>query len=180
MNKEIKLDRDNYYTPEADIRYMSCSQYQAWLECEAAETARLEGRYSEEPTEAFIVGNYLHTYFESPEAHRAFCTLHADKIYKTKPIKGETVLTGKYAAYEKADEMINALESYPAAKAFIGKPGENEVIFTGELFGMPWRIRVDKYIPSMNALIDYKTCADLWKTEYDPDYGARVPFLITY
>ena len=176
----FELNRDNYSTPEADIAYMSCSQYQSWLECEAATLAKLQGRYTEEPTEALIVGNYVHTYFEGEQAHREFLAQNADAIFKTKTVKGETVITGKYAAYEKADAMIHALENYPAAKAFIDKPGENEVIFTGELFGMPWRIRVDKYIPLMNTIVDYKTVADLHKTEYDPEYGAKVPFLITY
>ena len=35
------LTRDNYYTPEADWEYMSCSQYQGWCECEAKQLAKL-------------------------------------------------------------------------------------------------------------------------------------------
>lgn len=56
----MQLTRDNYYTPEADWEYMSCSQYQGFLQCEAAQMAKLEGRWKGEDTEAFLVGNYRH------------------------------------------------------------------------------------------------------------------------
>ena len=62
------LTRDNYYTPEADQEYFSCSQYQSFCECEAKAMAKIEGRWQDEPTEALLVGNYFHTYFEGPEA----------------------------------------------------------------------------------------------------------------
>ena len=48
----MELTRDNYYTPEADWAYMSCSQFQSWNECEARELAILEGRWTPKETEA--------------------------------------------------------------------------------------------------------------------------------
>lgn len=66
------------------MAYMSCSQYQGFLECEAKQMAKLQGRFVEEPSEALIVGNYVHTYMEGKEPHEAFCKEHFDDIYKTK------------------------------------------------------------------------------------------------
>ena len=83
----MDLTRDNYYTPEADWAYMSCSQYQGWCECEAKQMAKLQGRWVDEPKEAFLVGNYFHTHFEGPEAHEQFCQEHFEEIYKTKTLK---------------------------------------------------------------------------------------------
>lgn len=181
MSKFI-LTRDNYYTPEADMAFMSCSQYQGWLECEAAQLAKLQSRYVPEPSEAFIVGNYVHTYLEGKEAHEAFLKEHFNDIYKTKVDKktGEITVTGKYAPYEKADNMIKAFERSPIIKNYIDCPGENEKIMHGEIFGMPWRIRIDKFIDSRNTIIDYKTCADFNKTEFNPITGQRESFIETY
>lgn len=115
----MDLTRDNYYTPEADWAYMSCSQYQGWCECEAKQMAKLQGRWVDEPKEAFLVGNYFHTHFEGPEAHEQFCQEHFEEIYKTKTLKDkatglETVVaTGKRAAYEQADKMIQTAERIP-------------------------------------------------------------------
>lgn len=134
----MQLTRDNYYTPEADWEYMSCSQYQGFLQCEAAQMAKLEGRWKGEDTEAFLVGNYFHSCMEGEEAHRQFCTEHFDDIYKTKKTKtGGVEVTGMYAAYQKADDMISACMKDPLIRRFYEMPGEVEAILTGELFGVP-------------------------------------------
>ena len=179
----FRLTRENYYTPEADWEYMSCSQYQSFLECEAATVARLSGRYvSNEKPEALLVGNYVHSYLESPEAHQEFIKENFGDIYKTKVDKktGDVIITGKYAPFERADKMIDTLISDEVIKSFIDMNGENECIMTGEIFGMPWRIRIDKYIPERNLIIDYKTCADFYKTDYNEQTRQRESFVEAY
>ena len=175
----MTLTDKNYYTPEADREYMSCSQYQDFLSCEARALAKLQGRYIPEPSEALIVGNYFHTAMESEEAHTEFCRLHFDDIYKYKINKatGEAIVTGKYAPYAKADEMIDACFNDPLIKSLIDMPGDNEVIMTGELFGVPWKIRLDKYMPDKRLIVDWKTTADINKTEYNPILGERESFV---
>lgn len=175
----MELTRDNYYTPEADIEYMSCSQYQSFLACEASAVAKLRGTYIPTNTEALIVGNYFHTAMESPEAHHQFCVEHFDDIYKSRIDKksGEVIVTGKYAPYEKADKMLEVCRADPLIKSLIDMPGENEVIMTGELFGVKWRVRIDKYNPQNRIIIDWKTCADINKTEYNPILGDRESFV---
>ena len=174
-----KLTADNYYTPEADLVYMSCSQYQDFLECEAATMAKMHGLYKPEPTEALVVGNYFHTALESDEAHEAFLQENEDKIFKLKIDKasGEIIRTGKYAPYVKADEMIQTFLRDPIISELLLMDGENEVIMTGALFGVPWKIRLDKYCADKRLIIDWKTAADLNKTEYNPEYGERESFL---
>lgn len=159
---------------------MSCSQYQGWCECEAKQMAKLKGRWMEEPREAFVVGNYFHTYFESPEAHEQFCMENAETIYKTKTIKGERVITGKYAPYVQADKMIETAEGDPLISSLLAMPGENEVIMTGKLFGIPWRIRVDKYVPDGRLVIDYKTVANINELKWDSAIREKVTFVDAY
>ncbi len=171
------LTTDNYYTKEADMSYMSCSQYESFMDCEAKAMAKLQGRFKEEPSQAFLVGNYFHTYLESPEAHQAFLQANFDQIFKTKTVKGETVITGKFAPFVKADEMLAVAESDPAIKKFIDMPGENEKIMTGNLFGVPWRIRIDKYIPETRLIIDWKTVANIWELQWNNEAWAKVSFV---
>ena len=178
----MELTRDNYYSNEADIEYMSCSQYQSFLECEAATMAKMYGLYTPAPTEALIVGNYVHTALESDEAHDEFLEAYQKEIFKMKTDRktGEVLISGKYAPYEKADKIIYIFQTDPLLKKFILMDGENEKILTGTLFGMKWKIRLDKYIPGTRMIIDYKTAADLTKTEYNPELGERECFLESY
>ena len=182
----MELTRENYYTPDADWEYMSCSQYQAWNECEARELAKLQGRWVDEEKEAFLVGNYFHTHFESPEAHEQFCNEHFDKIFKTKTIKGkggmpdQTVVTGKYAPYEQADKMIAVAEGDELIRSLLDIPGENEMIMHGQLFGVPWRIRLDKYVASGRMIIDYKTVANISELRWSNEMREKVTFIDAY
>lgn len=178
----VELTRDNYYTPEADWEYMSCSQYQAWNECEAKEMAKLQGRWEDEESKAFLVGNYFHTYFESSEAHEQFCREHFDEIFKTKTDRktGEVAITGKYADFEQADKMIDVAISDPLIKSLLDLPGENEKIMTGKIFGVPWRIRLDKYVESGRMIIDYKTCANIQELKWSDALREKVTFIDAY
>lgn len=182
----MELTRENYYTPDADWEYMSCSQYQAWNECEARELAKLQGRWADEEKEAFLVGNYFHTHFESPEAHEQFCNEHFDKIFKTKTVKGKggapdtVVPTGKYAPYVQADKMIKVAESDELIQSLLALPGENEMIMHGELFGVPWRIRLDKYVPDGRMIIDYKTVANIGELKWSDELHEKVTFIDAY
>lgn len=177
----MNLTRDNYYTLEADWEYMSCSQYQGWCECEAKQMAKLRGRWKDEEKEAFLVGNYFHTHFEGPEAHEQFCRENFDSIFKTKTTKAAgTVVTGKYAAFEQADKMIAVAENDPLIKSLVDMPGENEMIMTGKLFGIPWRIRVDKYVPDGRLVIDYKTVANINELRWSDAMHEKVTFIDVY
>ncbi|WP_164914423.1 PD-(D/E)XK nuclease-like domain-containing protein [Aminipila luticellarii] len=178
----MKLTRDNYYTNEADKEYLSCSQYDAFMECEAKALASLQGRFQRKESEAFLVGNYFHTHFEGEEAHQQFCQEHFGDIYKTKTTKARGLeVVGKYAPFELADKMIATAEKDPAIKRLIDMPGENEKIITGKLFGVyPWKIRLDKYIPDTRMIIDWKTVANIWETAWNPEYGKRVTFVENY
>lgn len=177
----LTLTTENYYAKEADREYLSCSQFDSFMECEAKAMAKLQGRFVQEPSEAFLVGNYFHSHFEGSEAHEAFCQAHFNEIYKTKVIKGETVATGKYKPFEVADRMIETAERDPVIRRFIEMPGQNELIMTGEIFGKyPWKIRLDKYIPDQRIIIDWKTVANIWEMQWNSYYGQKVTFVENY
>lgn len=178
----VNLTRDNYYTVEADREYLSCSQYEEFLDCEARAMAKLQKRFVRKETEAFLVGNYFHTYFEGPEAHEEFCQIHFDDIFKTKTTKARGLeITGKKAAFEQADKMIATAENEPAIKRLIDMPGENEIIMTGKLFDRyPWKIRLDKYIPDRRWIIDWKTVSNIQEEVWIPMLGKKSTFVESF
>ncbi len=177
----MELTRDNYYSLEADREYMSCSQYQGFLECEAKQLAKLQGRWADEPSEAFVAGNYFHTYFEGPEAHKQFVDDNADSIFlKQTKAEAEQGIRRKRAPFEQADKMIQTAENDELIKSLIAMPGENEKIMTGKLFGVPWRIRLDKYIPDGRMIIDWKTCASITELRWSDELHQKVTFIDAY
>lgn len=176
------LTRDNYYSLEADRAYMSCSQYQGFCECEAKQKAILDGRWVDDPGEAFLVGNYFHTALEGAKAHQEFVIEHEDKIFKSRRTKAEQEMGvfPKYAPYEKADQMIACAYNDPLIRSLIDMPGEPEVIMTGELFGVPWKVRLDKYVADGRLIIDWKTCASVSELKWSDEYGGKVTFIDMY
>lgn len=164
------------------MAYMSCSQYQGFLECEAKQMAKLQGRFVEEPSEALIVGNYVHTYMEGKEPHEAFCKEHFDDIYKTKVDKktGQIQIVGKYAAYVTADQIIDAINRDNTFTKFRDMPGQVEISMTGTVFGVPWRIRMDKYISNPRIILDWKTSANIRELKYNQETRERETFIEAY
>lgn len=59
-----KLTESNYYSKEADLHYMSVSQYKSFMNCEARTMAKLNGEYEEEKNSALLFGSYIDSYFE--------------------------------------------------------------------------------------------------------------------
>ena len=87
---------------------MSFSVFKDFEQCEAATLAKLRGDW--EPTsdpKALLIGNYVHSYFESEQAHADFISAN-HKAMMTNPNKKEP--DGHLRAeYKIADKMIKAL-----------------------------------------------------------------------
>lgn len=158
---KLNLTSDNYHSLEADKQYMSVSQLKKWIECEAKTLAVLNGKHKEPQTSAMLVGSYTHAAFESDEAFGQFIEENNQSIFKKNG--------GKYADYEQADLMIDAIKSDPFA--MFAMEGKKEQIFTGNLFGMDWKIKVDSINHDRKTFSDLKTTSNLhqrfWSTKYD-------------
>lgn len=111
---------------------MSATYFKKFLECEASAMNELNDPVEGE-SDALIQGNYLHTYFESKEAHEQYINEYHDKLYTN---KGE-----KYAVTKKTDLMIKALDTDDFFHYIY--QGEREVILDGKLYGYPWKARID-------------------------------------
>ena len=162
-NDDFVLTNENYYTQEANIRYMSVHQYLDFVGhlgvqgCEKRAMASLNGDYIKEKTTPMLVGSYVDSYFEGS----------LEQFKKDNPDiftqKGELK-----APYKQAEKMIARAERDEKFMAFMS--GEKQVIMTGYLFGCDWKIKMDSYIPG-KAIVDLKTANDLHRAWRVQDYG---------
>lgn len=158
----MKLTKDNYYSVEADRYYMSVSQYKSFLKCEAATMAKLEADYQESKSNAFLMGSYVHAWNEG--TLKEFTEQHPELFSSKGATKGQLK-----SDFKLANEMIKVLENDKFA--MFALDGQKEVIMTGELYGVPWKMMMDVYNPQMGRFSDLKTVQDIYKRIYVEDVG---------
>ncbi|WP_338328695.1 PD-(D/E)XK nuclease-like domain-containing protein [Bacillus velezensis] len=154
------LNKENYYSNEIDRHYMSNSQYKSFLQCEAATMAKLNGEWTPPTSEALLFGQYVHAWLEGEQAF--------DEFKKNTP----SLFTQKgqlYKQYQLADLMIEAIQNDDLCMFVL--QGEKEVIVTAELFGVPWKGKLDVYNPASGRFSDLKTARSLREKVWDPEIG---------
>lgn len=150
------INNSNYFSLENNLKYFSNSQYKAFSECESAGLAMVKGEYREEKTTALLVGSYVDNYFSG--------TL--DQFKEENPSifssKGQTKGELK-SDYIHANYIIERIERSDYFMKFL--QGEKQVIKTGEIFGIPFKIKMDSYFPG-KTIVDLKIMRDFksqWK-----------------
>lgn len=161
--EEFVLTADNYYSKEADMKYMSVHQYLDFVGhmgvhgCEEMAMAKLRGDFKKETTTAMLVGSYVDSYFEG--TLESFTKDHPECFTQ----KGELK-----ASFKQAEKMIERCEK---DKYFMSTlAGEKQVIMTAYLFGCEWKIKMDSYLPG-KAIVDLKTSSDIHRAWKVQDYG---------
>lgn len=170
---QLTLNQNNYYESDANWRYYSVSQYKDFMKCEASALAKLKGDWKpiSDPT-ALLVGNYVHSYFESLEAHEKFKEENKDSMFsKRKP-------HGLLKAFQVAEKMIDRIKDEPFFNYLW--QGEAEHIVTGELYGVEWKGRIDLLNVEKGYFVDLKTAAQLDKRFWSNKYGTYVSFVEEY
>ena len=162
MSKPL-LTPDNYYSQEMNWKYCSASQYFEFCgrpfipACEARAMAVLKGEYKEETTKAMLVGSILDTLWELEDLPlEEKLGIIADRfpecVSSRGATKGELKTEYKLALkmYERTlqDELFCKYMS-----------GFKQTIMQGEIEGLPFKIKMDSYIPGL-AIVDLKTTQD--------------------
>lgn len=170
---QLSLNQNNYYESDANWKYFSVSQYKDFMKCEAAALAKLKGDWEpvSDPT-ALLVGNYVHSYFESPEAHERFKEENKDKMFSSRKPHG------LLKAFKVAEQMIERIKDEPFFNYLW--QGEAEHIVTGELYGVEWKGRIDLLNVDKGYFVDLKTTAQLDKRFWSNKYGTYVSFIEEY
>jgi hypothetical protein len=158
----LKLTNENYFSQEADQQYMSVSQYKSFLKCESAALAKINGKFTEPKSEALLFGSYVHSWLDGTTEQ--FKIENPDLFSSKGATKGELKAT-----YKHADEMIKVLQDDPFI--MMALDGEKEVILTGEIFNVPWKIKIDVYNPSMGRFADLKTVKAIREKVWHEEHG---------
>lgn len=128
----MTLTNENYYSPEANKEYMSVSQYKDFRKCEAMALASVRGEWIRPETTALLVGSYIDSWFEGTLDE--FKSAHPEIFKKDGSLKADFV---------QAEELISFVQKDPMFMRYMG--GRKQVILTREMFGTPWKIKIDSY-----------------------------------
>lgn len=173
--KPPKLTPSNYYSHDTDYFYMSFSLFKDFQKCEAAALAKLKDEWELQRSPIpLLVGNYVHSYFESIKSHTDFLAAHTKELM-TRPTKKEP--HGHLRAeFEVANNMIRTLQSDKLFDYFY-TPGDKEVIVTGKIDGYLWKGKIDSLLLDRGYFCDLKTVDDIHKGHWDPEEHRYRPFI---
>ena len=142
----MNLTNENYFSEQANLEYMSASQFKDFMKCERDAIAKIVGETHEEPSKAMLVGSYVDAYFSNE--------LEDFKVKNPQIFKKDGTLLKDF---EKANEIIAAIESDELLMKYLA--GQKQVIMTGEIAGVKFKIKVDSLLP--DVIVDQKIMSSI-------------------
>lgn len=180
---KLKLTDANYYSQEANMQYMSASQFKSFRKCEAAALAELRGEWGRKESLALLVGSYVDAYF-SGELEQ-FCADHPEIYKKDGALKAD---------FEKAHAICERLNKDELARLLLS--GRHQAIKTGKIAGVDYKAKYDslltarqveaicKKFPEIRSLVPFGgpmivdlKCMKDFEPIWDEDAGERVSFI---
>lgn len=137
-----RLTKRNYYSDRANREYWSASQIKQMLVCPAAALAE-----APPPTTALLVGSYVDAYFEGRAEE--FTAEHPEMFKRDGQLKAD---------FQQAQTMIDRAHSDAVFMEYMR--GRKQVIRTGAIGGLPFKIKMDVYLKG-RRIVDLKTVRDL-------------------
>lgn len=207
--KKLDLTNDEvYYGNEANWLYWSVSWYKKFVECEARALAELKEDWEPKSNPIpLLVGNYVHSYFETPETHEEFKKENIESLYAEGTVaqykKVLDELGVEYKKSAKKAELIRLYDEYEGDKPFVhGRiyrdfevadqmikrveqdgffnflwQGEKETAITGELFGVNWKGKIDLLNVEEGYFVDLKTSRGFDVRYWNKDRHRYVSFV---
>lgn len=179
----LKLTADNYYSQEANMAYMSTSQFKSFKRCESAALAELKGEWGRKDSTALLVGSYVDAYF-SGELEQ-FKADHPEMFKKDGTLKAD---------FEKAQAICERLDRDELSRRLLS--GRHQTIKTGQIAGVDYKAKFDsllnarqveaicKKFPEIRSLVPFGgpmivdlKCMKDFQTVWDEDAGERVSFI---
>ncbi|MNS22442.1 hypothetical protein D3C72_542340 [compost metagenome] len=169
----MKLNKNNYFSDEANRYYMSVSQFKSFLPsyggCEAQAMATIRGEFRPYAIDAFMEGHYVHAWNEG--------TLEEFKVNNPELYSSRGATAGQLKAnFKHCEKMIQVLANDPLVMKALA--GQKEVIMTAELFGIPWKVMLDSYQSRFFA--DLKTMKEVNGKFWNNEVGVYENFIDHY
>lgn len=160
----MKLTATNYYSEKANQEFFSVSQFKSFQKCPAATIAQLKGEWVPERGRALVLGSYVDEYLLGTTASmKQFIKENYTELFKK---NGDP-----YADVAQADEAIQRIRNQPIMMKYL--TGELQKIMTGEIAGVPFKIKMDcykegefisdlKYLASLRSPNLFTNVIDYW------------------
>ena len=142
----MKLTNANYFSTRANREYFSVSQWKSFKKCPNMAMSEMRGKYVREETPALLVGSYVDAYFDNELEQ--FKATHPALFKKDGSLKAE---------YIQAEQIIERMKRDPLMMKYL-TGGQRQVIMTGEIEGVPVKIKVDTLHP--DKIVDGKIVKD--------------------
>lgn len=132
----MKLTQANYYSAKSNETYFSVSQFKDFMKCPAMAISKLRGEFNEEFGRALLLGSYVDEMLTGTrESQMKFLEENHSDLFKK---NGDP-----YADIGQAIEAIERIKNQPLMMKYLG--GKHQVIMTGEIEGVPFKIKMDSY-----------------------------------
>lgn len=167
----MHLTNENYFSKEADIEYMSVSQWKLFNECETKALATIQGQEDATYKEAFLEGQ-LFEELVSGDA-KLFIAQHPELMSTRGATAGQ--LKSSYA------KVVNAAERFNSQKFFtdIIQKCEKQTIITGKICDIKIKCKLDLFDKKTNSIYDIKCMKD-FKETWDKSEKCYKPWYYTY
>lgn len=140
------LVEENYFSKEMNMKYAGSSQIKSFVDCEARTMAELKEEWKQEMSTALLVGSYVDNAISG--------TLDIFKAQHPEILKKDGTLKAEYL---QAEYILSRIERDELFKKYIS--GDHQTIMTGEIAGVPIKIKIDSYFPD-KAIVDMKVVRD--------------------
>ena len=176
---KIILNDDNYYSSESNKSFCSSSQYKDFIGCplkvgcEERALKTISGEYKPETTKALLMGSLLDALWENDDPEYILSRF-PDCVSTRGATKGQLK-----SEYQQVMQMYQTTLKQEKFCAYMS--GDKQTIMTGEIEGLPFKIKIDSYIEG-KAIVDLKTTRTLDRTYryFIPDSGERLPFYLAF
>lgn len=159
----MELTNENYHSIPARMEYMGYSQFRDFLTCEKQALARIKGEIEEESTPSLLFGSYVDNYFSKEIPMEKFITQHQEMFTKQGTLKSD---------YKNIEAVIQTIEEDELLMKYLS--GEHQVIMTGVIAGVKFKIKIDSYHPN-KIIVDQKIMRDMndvW-IETEDEFGNK-------
>ena len=160
----MKLTNGNYYGAKANSEFMSVSQFKDFQKCEAMAMAKLNGEYEQPKSSALLLGSFVDEMLTGTKKSQIkFIVKNRSEIFqKSSKLSKNTdeelacllndYLTDIFSADNKPfAEIVQALDTIEKIKKqplmMSHFKSKHQVIMTGEIAGVPFKIKMDNYKP---------------------------------
>ena len=160
----MKLTNKNYYGSIANNKFMSVSQFKDFQKCEAMAMAKLKGEYEQPPSQALLLGSFVDEMLTgTKKSQMKFIVKNRLEIFqKSSKLSKYTdeeltvllndisfeIFSGDNKPYAEIVQALNTIERIKKQPLMMQHfKSKHQVIMTGEIAGVPFKIKMDNYKP---------------------------------